>query len=294
MIKIDMLIAGAQKTGTSSLARYLGQHPDVEMHPSREFPYFVDDELYQLPFDKVFRDFYQVRHDPGKFICAKSVGVLDQPGVISRVYKHNPDMKLVVLLRDPVDRAYSAYWYARRMGFEDAPSFEEAIRRNDRIGTGSIYQRHCAYLQRGFYFDHLQKVFEFFPSDHLLIYLVEDLKSRVAEVCRDLYKALGADPSFSPDYSVRYNVSAESRSDTLSMLMTDTSRLKSCLRLLLPKKVRQKLKGTLRQLNERPFSPPEMLPETERFLREYFSEPNLKLEELLQRDLARWGTKVNE
>ncbi|MYF98551.1 sulfotransferase, partial [Candidatus Poribacteria bacterium] len=129
--QIPFMIVGSQKSGTSSLLRYLAQHPEIYAHPQPEMTYFLHDHEYEKGFKSAYNKYYSECPDNNRLI-AKNVMVMCSPERIQRIYEHNPEMHLVVLLREPVARAYSAYWWARRRGWENIKSFEEALEAEDK------------------------------------------------------------------------------------------------------------------------------------------------------------------
>ena len=130
MQKINFIIAGAQKAGTSSLKYYLGQHPDICTHTRLEFSYFIDEKDYKQGYNKNYiRYFSHINKE--QIILAKSVSILSDENFIKRMYKHNKNLKFVFVMRNPVDRAYSSYWYSKSESWENSNSFEEALKREN-------------------------------------------------------------------------------------------------------------------------------------------------------------------
>jgi len=284
-----MMIAGAQKAGTSSLVRYLGQHPQVCTYADREFSFFVNDEEYEKGYEKIFHTYFGGRCFAEMAIVAKSVGVMYLSQAVYRLRDHNPDVDLVFVLRNPVDRAYSAYWYARRMGWEPLGDFEEALEAGiKRFQDNWLQQRGCMYYERGRYNEYLPLFFQEFGREQVHIFLLEDLKQDTEGVCRHLYQVLGVDPSFVPDVTRRHNRAATARSQGLARLMASDSRVRSGLRRLLPRRMRYRIRHVTRRLNERECTPPPMDPDTRMHLVNYFRPFNAQLSELLNRDLSHW------
>lgn len=122
-----MFIAGAQKSGTSSLSYYLEQHPSIKCHKPREISYFVRNRAYEKDFPSVFQEYYQDGVGQDQLVLAKSVDLAYIEKAAQRLKEHSPDCKIVMALRDPIDRAYSAYWHMRREGWETKKTFEKAL-----------------------------------------------------------------------------------------------------------------------------------------------------------------------
>jgi hypothetical protein len=290
---VQLMIAGAQKAGTSSLKNYLGQHPGICTHEQIEMMYFVNDAEYEQGFARAFRRYFGDEQGEDRVIVAKSVGVLDHLKAMERLRDHNPGVHLVLSLRNPADRAYSAYWYARRMGWEDLETFEEAIEADpERFGHDRARQHHCAYLYRSLYAQHLANLLHYFSREQIHVFLMEEIRQDAVAVCRRLYGLFeGLDPAFEPHTGQRHNRAARPRSQSLARLTSSRNvlpSLKRVIRRLLPQPFVESVRDALQQMNERQFMPPPMRPETRARLDRYFAPHNAELSELLGRDLSHW------
>ncbi|MFO1395195.1 MAG: sulfotransferase [Steroidobacteraceae bacterium] len=175
------VILGAQKCGTSSLQGYLVQHPQVIAPLRKEVHYF---DLNFERGESWYRAHFGREGEPGLNLDA-SPYYLYHPAVPARLHAAMPHAKLIVLLRDPVKRAYSHYWHERDKGRESL-SFEDAIaaepgRIGDdeaRLATGALvasreHQLH-SYLARGRYAEQLERWFALFPREQVLVLRFED------------------------------------------------------------------------------------------------------------------------
>jgi hypothetical protein len=172
----DAVILGAQKSGTSSLHNYLTQHPCVIAPVKKEVHYF-DDNYFRG--ECWYRAHFGRAGAPGLNLDS-SPYYLFHPGVPQRMHALLPDAKLIVLLRDPVRRAYSHYWHERDKGREKL-SFEEAIdaesRRigeaGERLANGVIERsdehRHFSYLARGRYAEQIERWQALYPASQFLV-----------------------------------------------------------------------------------------------------------------------------
>ncbi len=290
MVKpIQLMIVGAEKSGTSSLARYLDQHPNICSHEQREITYFVNDEEYAQGYEKTYSRYFPKYKNDQSILLAKSVGVMYWSEAVKRLWNHNPNCQLVAILRNPVDRAYSAYWYARQMGWEDLESFEEALAAEPiRFQEGGLKRRYCAYLDRGIYHKQLAVLFEHFGRNQVHVFLFEDLKSDPVSLCQNIYEAVGIDSDYVPEVSERYNKATIPRFPVVSKILSSAHPLKRAVRKLLSDKVSFLIRDQIRHLNEKTLSPSLMNPETRAYLEEYFISPNLQLGKLLERELSQW------
>ncbi|NJN27489.1 MAG: sulfotransferase domain-containing protein [Cyclobacteriaceae bacterium] len=166
MNKIEIAIIGTQKSGTSSLNKYLALHPEFVTHSSLEFPYFVNDELYHKGYEHAMGEYFDNSELNSKIII-KSVGIIYDEEALRRLKDHNPDVKIIITLRHPVDRAYSAYWYACRYGWEKEPSFEKSLWQKSQQENW-IGNRFCDYINRSEYSKHIKTVYDHFPERQVL------------------------------------------------------------------------------------------------------------------------------
>ena len=107
MKKVNLLVIGTQKAGTTSLYEYIRQHPDIYFSDVKEVTYFVEDALYSKGEDYYHSFFTKIENE--KIIASSYVHMLPCKKCPGRVKEYNPDMKFIVMLREPVSRAYSAY-----------------------------------------------------------------------------------------------------------------------------------------------------------------------------------------
>lgn len=286
---IQLMIVGAEKSGTSSLARYLEQHPNICSHEQREMTYFVNDEEYAQGYNKIYSRYFSKCQYDTSILLAKNVGLMYWPEAAKRLWNHNPECQLVAILRNPVDRAYSAYWYARRMGWEDLESFEEAIAAEPiRLKEGGLKRRYCAYLDRGIYHKQLAILFEHFGREQVHVFLFEDLKSDPVGICQKLYKAIVVDSNYVPEVSKQHNKAAIPRFPVLSKLLSSAHPLKQIVGNLLPDRISSKIRLQIRHLNEKTFLPPIMNLDTRAYLVEYFRANNMQLKKILGCELNQW------
>ncbi len=180
----DAMIIGAMKAGTSSLHYYLTQHPQVIAPLRKEVHYFDlnfgrGEAWYRANFGRAGHGGVNIDSSPY---------YLFHPQVPERAHALVPDARLIVLLRDPVRRAYSHYWHERDKGREPL-SFEDAIaaepdrigRDHERLASGEIGRsaahQHFSYLARGRYAEQLERWLRVYPREQLLVLRFEDLAS---------------------------------------------------------------------------------------------------------------------
>ena len=196
------IIIGAQKCGTTALHHFLTQHPNVAPSLTKEIHYFDHEfnrglDWYRAHFSKCQRTEHTGNSVGRPLITGESSPFyMVHPLTPKRVFRILPNVKIIILLRNPIDRAYSHYHHEIRYGAETL-SFEQAIERESarlkgeweilstRPGYRSFSMEHFSYLTRGVYADQLRSWFEVFPKEQLLILLTEELMQDASRVFLD-------------------------------------------------------------------------------------------------------------
>ena len=292
--KIDFLIIGAQKSGTTTLYHWLKQHPDIFLPEAKEILYFAKDEFYQQG-DEYLNVFY--RHYGGQKIAGGAyVHMIYFPYVAERIYSYNPQIKFIALLRNPVDRAYSAYWFARCNGWETIATLEDALDKEEKRVHGPYKdQAELTYLAHGRYAEQLQSYFNLFGRDRVMVLLTEELRDNSEKVVGRTLNFLGLPSNTdSLDLSRDSNRAATARFPWLQkiFLTQDVWYKKWGRKALSPdirSFIRERVSKKVILLNRRPFQYPPMDPSTRRMLVEHFKPYNEQLGQLIGRDLSFWN-----
>ncbi len=193
---VDFLVVGVQKGGTTALDWYLRQHPAITMATRKEVHFFDLDGNF-ADASQNYRD-YHANFSPGPAtLCVGEVtpSYLWWEPVMRRVWDYRPDMKLIAVLRNPIDRAYSHWNMTRRRGEESVP-FLEAIRREPDRCREALPDQHriYSYVDRGRYVAQLRRMNRFFPANQTLVLRSDDLRSDPAAVVNRVVDFLGLDP----------------------------------------------------------------------------------------------------
>lgn len=257
----DFMIIGTQKGGTTSLYNYLIEHPSIAPIYVKE-PHFFDIYFhkgsiwYRSHFPTSLKKYYTEYVQKLDFVTGEaSPYYMFHPLAAARVAKTLPRVKLILVLRNPVDRAYSQYQHQLRQPGVEALSFEEAIEREEERLAGeekklieqptyaSFNHRHYSYLARGRYIEQIPAWLKLFPKEQFLFLKSEEVFRDPTDALRQTYEFLGVPPA----------------------------RLKE-------------QKEEYRQFNKASYS--KMLPETRARLLGYFKPYNARLYELLGRDFG--------
>lgn len=285
---VQVLVAGAQKAGTTSLLAYLDHHPALAGHAATEMPYFIDGQMHQAGWETAARRYYgRVEPGAGQLRLAKSAGVCFVPEAAVRAHRHNPEMKVLVMLREPTQRAFSAFRFFVAREMETAPTFAEALAREEARLAGDEARNHLfAYVGRGLYADQLQRLFELFGREQVHVAVFEEFVAAPVAglhvVCDWLGVARLSDDDVSEVVTTRHNAT-----EAVGTPLLGLDRLTPLFRRVpLPPGPRVALRRMITRT--RPVQHLRLEPAVSQQLRERFAAPNEALFELLGRRIAAW------
>ncbi len=205
----NFLVIGAAKGGTTSLHHYLRQHPEVYLTPVKETNFFWSEAREEgrqtvqtlAGYERLFAD-----ARAAKAIGEVSPRYLNSAGAAERIRQTLPDVRLVVSLRHPAERAWSDYLGRLRILRESRP-FDEAVQPGEPC------------LEWGFYFPRLQRYFDRFPRGQIHVILHDDLTRDTDAVLRGFFTFLGVDARVPIDTSTRHNAAALPHSRWLNAVL---------------------------------------------------------------------------
>jgi hypothetical protein len=286
----NFLIIGAMKSGTTALYYYLEQHPEIYMSPVKEPNFFSSQEqenaagavTHIRTYQHLFRGVSSERA-----IGEASHSYLYEPRAAAEIRRYVPEAKLIAILRNPIDRAYSHFLHMVRSGTEPLDDFARALREE----VAGIHKERAFqdYIGRGLYYDQLKRYFNTFSRDQVKVYLYEDLSNTPVDTLQDAFRFLGVDDSFIPDISLRRNVSGYPQHKTIDKLLTRPSPIKDALKIYLPARLRWRLSKAFDDLKTRNLvEPPPVESEVRQQLIRVYREDILKVQGLIHRDLSGW------
>jgi hypothetical protein len=296
----DFLIVGAAKSGTTSLHYYLKQHPDIFMPVMKElrFLIFMDNvvdfvrypwlkgrvvstlEEYAKQFEKAKDNNFIGEACPFYLYAYKDV-----IRNIKVVYgKRAKDLKILIILRDPTERAWSQFIMHRRDGIESIEDFKEAIRPEVvKNRLRNIADMGYDYVGLGKYYDQIIAFMDEFPL--VKIFLFEDLCQNRLKLVKEIFLFLGVDEGYVPDVKRMYNITGESKIKFLTDIVSKQYPSKNILKTFIPNELRQKIKNKIYEINIEKKPIPH---EIRRDLIDNFKDDILKIEGLIRRDLSSW------
>ncbi len=331
----NLFLAGAVKAGTTSLYHYLKAHPSIYMSPLKEPNFFsrdlhFDKKAFQVTEEKLrilFSDnsdhskkldehvqdddyfrFGVVRDEETYLRLFEGVtnesviGEATPTYLFSRqapklIAKRIPDAKIIIMLRNPIERAYSHYMMNKRFGLEYLP-LKEAIMKNitaiekyreeeRHINVDEPHEKllqHHPYIEMGLYCSQIKRYWKYFSKERVKIYLFDDLKQAPLNLIQDIYAFLEVDPNFIPsNLSKQYNKATKTPRFSRLMYHFYKSRMGSIFRRLTPRSAKHIARKILYKEKM-----PRMTQDEWRFLSSFFQDEIEELSQLLSRDLSEW------
>ncbi len=223
--KPNFFILGAAKSGTTSLHRYLRQHSDVFMSHIKEPTFFCQGfQVVKNPI-RYFQLFDSVSEE--KIIGESSHAYMTDPATARVLKVLFPDAKFVVILRNPVDRAYSLYHHMRRYGHEKIGSFEKALEVEETRAHSRRFQEKCPqylynflYFRSGLYGEQIERYFALFDRHRFHFLTLDQLKSQPMEALKAILSFLGLDTDFTPNLRVHNEGSITARFPLIQYVWT--------------------------------------------------------------------------
>lgn len=300
----NAFIVGAAKSGTTALYYLLNQHPGVCTPVVKEPNYFCNIGNSSDPvhpgngpgdegtvWTKSLEKYHKL-YDPQKQHSLKldsSVSYLYSTTAASQIADYDPESKIIMVLRNPVERAFSHYKHLLRDGRETA-SFEEALsREEERIQKGWEFSWHLTNM--GMYSDQIQRYFDHFDRDQIRIFLFEDIKEDIASVVHEITSFVELE---SYDYDLEqqsHNESGLARSWLLSRMVNWVLGYKATINKIIPPKITHKALQLFRAVNVRK-SDLKIADKTRHQLLAKFDAEIRKTEKLIDRNLEIWRNQL--
>jgi hypothetical protein len=191
----NFLCIGVQKAGTTLLYEILRQHPQIFLPQVKEVHFFDIDENFNKGIEWYQQHFYG--SEDYKLVGDVTPAYIFFEHVPERIKQIlGPEIKLLIMLRNPVDRAYSHYWMSFRRGYEGL-SFEKAIaKEGSRIKDGYLTRHRFSYISRGFYAKQLKTYLSFFPGQNINIVIFEQFTTNMKVHIEELLDFLGCTSAF--------------------------------------------------------------------------------------------------
>lgn len=300
----DFLIIGAGKSGTTSLDKYLSQHPEIFMSRVKEPNFFAlegflpptekdADQFFHFPWSITTKENYLKLFDDAlanQIIGETSPMYMYSETARESIKKYIPSVKLIAILRHPAERIYSRFMHLSQEN--RAPSALEEV-----FNQNSIWWKRNDLVHEGFYFKHLFKYFQMFPEQNIHIILYDDFVKDRNGVIRELLAFLGIKSDVQLNTDLELNPSGVIKNKGLNSIIGKSGFFPRILSRVSPKfyeylKNNHKINQLLLKIRKKNLSKPKLDPLLKyRITHEIYENDILELQKLIKRDLSSWLAK---
>lgn len=308
----NFFLVGAAKAGSTSVAHYLGEHPQIYLSPIKEPNYFSRADIDPKHFrellkkrialfdeDKYFTSSefpslhaaYLTNEQHYKMLFQKagekqitgeaSVSYLWSPTAPQEIYNANPNAKIIMVLRNPIDRAFSHYLMDIRVNFTKL-TLMDALKK-DLESPFKTWNANSKYIDLGLYSAQIQRYYNIFPKQNVKIILFDTLKKNTQLEMRNLFGFLNVDPEFTPDFNKKYNESYLYKNELVNAVSRN-AKLSHFLRFILNENIKKKIRNLITTKRKNPT----LTADERNYLSSFFKEDIAKTEKLLQINLSDW------
>ena len=290
------IVFGASRSGTTALYTYLKQHPDIFMSPSKEPNFFAfegETPNYQGPgADYVNNSVTTLGEYQALFAGAGNQPARGEASPLYLYYEqaprrmrtHLPDVRLVAILRNPIEQAFSHFLYAKRQMLEPVGDFTTALSlEQQRYDDGWQPIFHYSRFPR--YFEQVSRYYDCFAADQIKLFLYEDFAEHPRDVLADVFRFIGVDDQFVPDLGYQPNAGGVPKNTWLQDLLMKPYAPTKLVGAMLPEGLRTRIRDAISDRNlERPDFPAEARSQLVAALRDDI----VRLQDLIGRDLSAW------
>jgi len=275
---IHAAIIGVHKCGTSALLEMFRRHPRASVHFTGQAPPFLHEEDPAAAFERIRAECFD-DGDPAKRIVLRDTRLYLEPRMLAELHALSPGAHLILAVRDPVSRAYSAFRFAQSKGVEVREEFRAVIAAQEEGPYDRQVHPICNYVRMGQYYRNLKDIETVFPRSHIHVVRADQLKDDANRTFRQICEFIGLDPIDMASTIV--NETRQARSERFAQFLRREGAAKRLFRAVLPLRARMGMKSLVARLNATGERPPQMdrvdaerlreifRPDSERLLAEY-------------------------
>lgn len=293
----DFLVIGAARAGTTALHAYLRQHPGIFMPRHKEPNFFafegealdcqgpgadyINNSITDLA---TYCDLFAPAPDGAKLGEASPL-YLFSPKAPVRIKHHAPKARMIVILRNPIEQAYSHFLYATKQCIEEEPDFTRALGlETERLAQG--WQPLFGYSSFPRYGEQMARYLDLFPREQFLIRTYEEYAGAPDALLRDIFEFVGVDQSFSPDMSERKNAGGVPKNQAFQDFLMKPNPVTRAVGMVVPQSTRLRIRDWLARFNLDQGE--DLAIEARNILHQRLDDDISRLESLIDRDLSDW------
>ena len=284
--RFTFMCVGVQKAGTSTFHDLMKQHPALHLPKYKETHFFRDDEKYRKGLDFYFSFHF---HPSEEGMLAEINPEYSYfPACAERISENLGTIKIIFILRNPVERAYSHYKMTQSRGLESLDFISALEKEATRLNT-AFDHINFSYISRGKYISQIERFENTFGKENVKVFLFEELIQNPEAIVKSTIEFVGL-PAFEFDYSTKSNVASEPNSKLVRDFVYKPNKLKKAIGKLIPSKaLKDKIMVGLANMNKKPAASKPLSTELKRQVYDtYFREEVSALEQKLQKDLSSW------
>lgn len=275
MKKPTFIVIGAHKAATTSLHYYFKQHPEIYVIPNKGTDILAQHYIESVEDASDYLEQYQSATDETALGEISSV-YLHASKAAERIQNLFPDVKIIAILRNPAERAYSHVFHRRTYTKQELQDLQ------------SILLHSKKFLQPGFYYSHLQKYFDVFPENQIKIFLYDEIVNSQSKFFKDIFNFIGVNPNFEPSVQERYhkgkvNINGVTRK-SLNWLNSHPQ-IKNILKISLKPISAELIQLTQKKMEQKI---PPLSDELRANLIEIYHDDILQLQKLIKLDCSHW------
>lgn len=258
-MKPNFLVIGAARSGTTSLFKYLESHPDIFMSEIKEINFFSNEKYWRKGFGWYEKHFSKATQQAVGEASTSYTRFPANPGVPERIHAYRPDIRLIYLLRDPIERFKSHYLQRIAAGHETR-EFDDILANHPKDAT----------LWQGRYAYQLDQYLKYFPREQIHLFTMDELKHKPEATVRAIYRFLGVDEDFRDvDLTTQHNANKTvTRKSRFGRSVLEFYH-RNVEQKTYPYKVKKLFTG-LAELGAKPVAKPEPTPQQLDYLAEFY------------------------
>ncbi len=288
----DIYIVGAQKSGTTTLFDWMAQHPDIHADlMGKDYPYFSNERTHRED-QKIFSSFSK-KAGENQVVLGGEANAMYAVAGPQRMYDAMPAVHLIVILRSPAYRAFSAHCYAVERLMEDR-SLKQAV--DDELSGLKRYNVEEAlqldYIAHGEYASQLNNIYQYFNPSQVKVVIFEELIQTPLKIMGEIFQFVGVADDFIPQIAVKNRTAGGYRSKFIAGIIhgrPSSGIVRTLGRALIPYSLRTGFRRKLVNINRVSSSKPEFDEEVLQLLIEYYRDSVVELQFLLSRDILIWS-----